>query len=190
MKCTRCIDYFREQKRRLELIHDLKAKNEGMSHASLKNQACGMIRKLGKENFPDWSTSVETEVPIEGVGKVDVVGQIGDVTIAVECGNTRANKIFELHKHFDVVLHIPYCYTWNFMDINIDEITHQLFTGMIAKELKRRGYAKGLERNKPICLEEGECSLPSGLKGFPDEAMQIAGLSKSNWEYRKREAKA
>lgn len=176
-KCTKCVEHFREQKRRLELVHDLKAKNEGMSHAFLKTQACSMIRKLGQENFPDDPTKVETEVPVEGVGKVDVLGRIGEATVVVECGNTNPKKIWALEKQFDIVLHIPFCYTWNLININVDEIIHQLVVALVVKELEKRQLTKALERNKAICLEEGECSLPSGRCGFPEEAMQIAGLT-------------
>jgi len=175
-KCRKCIEYFQRQKSRLELIHDLKRKNEGMMHASLKNEACDMIRKLGKENFPDDLTSVETEVSVRGIGKVDVLGRIGDATIAVECGKTTPRKILALEEHFDVVLHIPFCYTGDFMDINIDNVVHQLAVALIGKELERRGIT-GFEKSKFVCLEEGECSLPSGRDGCPQEAMEMAGLS-------------
>ena len=175
VKCTKCIEHFREQKRRLELVHDLKAKNEGMSHAFLKTQACSIIRKLGQENFPDHPTKVETEVPVESIGKIDVLGQIGETTIVVECGNTSPKKILALEEQFDVVLHIPFCYTWNLININMDKIKHQLFVALVGRKLEKRRVR--FERNKPYCLEEGECSLPSGRNGFPEEAMQIAGLA-------------
>lgn len=134
-----------------------------------------MIREFGHEQFSDWDTSVETEVSVKGIGKVDVVGRIGDATIAIECGRTNQKKVFALKKHFDVVLHIPYCYTWNLININKEEINHQVFVAMIKKELKRRKLPP-FKKGKVFCLEEGECSLPSGRDGFPEEAMQIAGL--------------
>ena len=179
VKCSKCIEGFREQKRRLELIHDLKAKNEGMSHAFLKTQACSMIRELGQIDYvKDFPTSVGTEVAVKGVGKVDVVGRIGEETIAVECGNTNLKKILALEEHFDVVLHIPFCYTWGLININTDEIMHQLACARLAKALKKENLE--FERNKWICVEEGKCSLPSGRDGFPEEAMQIAGLLPTN----------
>lgn len=53
MKCSKCIEQFREYKKRLELIQDLKPKSESMLHASLKNEVCNMIRQIAKNyNFP------------------------------------------------------------------------------------------------------------------------------------------
>lgn len=181
VKCSKCIDYFRLQKNRWNLISDLKAKNEGMLHANLKNQMCNMFRELGQKNFPDWNIKVETEVPIEGIGKVDVLAQINEVTIAIECGNTNPKKILKLEEKFDLVLHIPFCYTQNVIDINTEEINHQIFATMIHNDLVST-HRKGIllekpEKDRPICLEEGECSLPSGRDGFPDEAKQLAGLT-------------
>lgn len=179
VKCSKCIEYFREQKRRLDLIHDLKAKNEGMSHSFLKTQACSMIRELGQIDYvKDFPTSVETEVAVKGIGKVDVVGRIGEETIAVECGNTNLKKILALEEHFDVVLHIPFCYTWGLININTDEIMRQLACAKLGKALEKKNLK--FERNKSFCLEEGKCSLPSGRDGFPEEAMQIAGLLSTN----------
>ena len=181
-KCTKCIEHFQEQKRRLELIHDLKAKNEGMSHAFLKTQACSMIRELGSSG--EYDTKVETEVPVEGIGVVDVVGLIGEVAVAVECGKTNPKKILALKEHFDIVLHIPYCYTWGLVNIDMDELEHQLAVALVLKELKKRKL--NFEKGKAICLEEGECSLPSGRDGFPEEAMQIAGLLPTNQVKKKK----
>jgi hypothetical protein len=178
-KCSKCIDDFREEKRRLELVNDLKGKSEGLSHARLKSDICHFIREFWKgKGYP---ISVDTEVSVEGIGKVDVLGRIGESTIAVECGTTSQKKIEALKKHFDVVLHIPYCYTWDFLDINTEKIAHQIFVSSVIKglekdaELKKKGYK--IAKGKAICLEEGDCSLPSGRKGYPKEAMQIAGLT-------------
>ena len=169
-KCSKCIDYFREKKRRLELVWDLKGKNESLSHAKLKSDVCRFIREFWKRK--GYPISVETEFSVEGIGKVDVVGWIGESTIAVECGRTSQKKIEALRKHFDVVLHIPYCYTWDFLNIDIDKVEHELFCASLFKELKKRGH--NVVRNKVFCLEEGECSLPSGRKGYPEEATKIA----------------
>lgn len=187
VKCTKCVDYFQEYKKRLELVHDLKAKNEGMSHAYLKTQACSMIRELGKGNFPDFLTSVETEVSIKGIGKVDVLGWIGEATIAVECGNTNPMKILALERHFDVVLHIPFCHTINLFNINMDEIVHKLVVGLVYKELERRDLTRHLVRGKIVCLAQGECSLPSGKDGFPEEAIKIAGFLTNQSEKKKEQ---
>jgi len=170
VKCAKCIESFREQKRRLELIHDLKAKNEGMSHAFLKTRACDMIRELGCQT--DFPVSVETELSVKGIGKVDVVGRIGDATIAVECGKTNPKKILALEERFDIVLHIPYCYTWGLVNIGMEELNHQLAVALFGKVLEKHEKTKNFEKHKWICLEEGECSLPSGKNGFPEEAMQ------------------
>jgi len=173
MKCSKCITYFRLEKERLEMIQDLKAKSESISHASLKSEVCNMIRQIAKDN----EFSVETEVSVEGIGKVDVIGRIGDATIAVECGTTNPRKIKVLKENFDVVLHVPYCYTREFIDINIDRINHQLFVCSVSKKLRKELPDWEFIRNKVYCLEEGECSLPSGRNGYPKEAMQIAGLT-------------
>ena len=175
VKCTKCIKLFQEQKRRLELIQDLKGKNEGVVHAFLKSEVCRTIREFGQiDSFKDSPISVDTEVSVKGIGKVDVVGRIGEETIAVECGNTNVEKILALEEQFDVVLHIPFCYTWNFIEIKVDEIKRRLAVAKLAKALKKRKLK--VERNKWICVEEGECSIPSGRDGYPEEAMQIAGL--------------
>lgn len=176
-KCSKCIQRFREHKARLELIRDLKAKNEGMSHAFLKSEVCNMIRELGQKWYPESHVTIETEVCVEGIGKVDVVVIIDEVTIAVECGNTPAKKISELEEHFDIVLHVPYCYTRELFKIDFDELEHELACTFIAKELEKQNLTKGMVRNKPICLEKGECSLPSGRNGYPEEAIRMAGLS-------------
>ena len=148
VKCTKCIERFREQKRRLELIHDLKAKNEGMSHAFLKSQVCSMIRELSTHT--DFPVSVDTEVSVSGVGKVDVIGKVGEVIIAVECGKTTLKKILALKEHFDIVLHIPYCYTWGIVNISMDELNHQLAVALMGKELERQKLGD-FEKNKKIC---------------------------------------
>ena len=175
-KCSKCIQLFQERKNQLQLISDLKAKNEGMSHVVLKSQVCDMIRKIGQETSPDQPVKIETEACANGIGKVDVVGQIGEVTIAVECGNTNGKKIAALREKFDIVLHVPYCYTQELFNIDMDELKHQLAITAVFKELEKRNLTKNMVRNKPICLEEGVCSLPSGRKGYPEEAMRLAGL--------------
>ena len=175
-KCSKCIEIFRKKRRRINLIQDIKAKSESVTHASLKNQACDIIRKLGEEKFTDLPISVETEVFVKDLGKkVDVVGHIADASIAVECGRTKPKKISDLEEHFDVVLHVPYCYTWNLFTLNIPKIEHKIFVTLVGKELERRNIAS-FEKGKAICLEKGECSLPSGRDGFPEEAMKMAGL--------------
>lgn len=90
---------------------------------------------------------------------------------------TNPRKIKALKENFDMVLHVPYCYTQEFIDIDIDKIRHQLFVSSVFKELKKEHPKLSIIRNKVFCLDEGECSLPSGRDGYPKEAMQIAGLS-------------
>jgi len=158
----------------MDLVNDLKAKNESMSHAFLKTNACNILRELG--NSIDCPMLVDTEVSVKGIGKIDVVGQVGQVTIAVECGRTNPNKILALKKHFDIVLHIPYCYSWGLVKIDLLELEYQLLAELVDRKLKKEGMV--FERHKQFCLEEGECSLPSGRDGYPQEAMQIAGLQK------------
>jgi hypothetical protein len=178
--CSKCIQLFRMYKERYELIHDLKAKNEGLSHVVLKSVVCDMIRKWGYKTFPDSPISVETEVCVEGIGKVDVVARIGEATMAVECGNTDFRKVLTLKEHFDVVLHFPYCHTHELFKLDMDELEHQLFVAMILKRLKNHKLTKDVRKGEPMCLEEGECSLPSGRNGYPEEAMRIAGISNTN----------
>jgi hypothetical protein len=174
MKCSKCITYYQFEKQRLELMRDVKAKSESILHASLKNQVCNMLRQIAKEG--EHEASVDTEVSVKDIGKVDVVGQIGDVTIAVECGTTKPRKIIALEKNFDVVLHIPYCYTWELVKVDWNEVKRRIFAEMVSKGVERELGIKG-ETRRPICVEEGECSLPSGRDGYPIEAMQIAGLT-------------
>jgi hypothetical protein len=176
MKCSKCIEQFREYKSRSELIRDLKAKSESVLHASLKSEVCNMIRQIAKDRKCE-EFSVETEVLVKGIGKVDVVAQISDATIAVECGTTNPRKIKALKENFDVVLHIPYCYTREFIDVNIDKIRHQLFVSTVIKGLEKENPDFNFIRNKVFCVEEDECSLPSGRDGYPIEAIQIAGLT-------------
>ncbi len=109
-----------------------------------------MIRTLGRKQFPDYSTSVKTEVSIDRIGKVDVLGLIGEVVIAVECGNTNPKKIIALYDDpsIDLVLLIPFCYTQNFVKIDLDEITHKIVVGLIRRELEKRGLTKDLTTNK------------------------------------------
>jgi hypothetical protein len=175
-ECSKCVDIMRLQKIQLDTIRDIKPKNEGIHHSFLKNQVCSLLRNLMKENFSDeFSTSIQTEFTVKSVGRIDVVGFVDEASIAVECGNTSPEKIFELEKHFDVVLHIPYCYSLDFLQLDTQKIGHQLFVSIIGKQLEKRGYE--FEKNKPICLEEGVCSLPSGRQGYPKETCEKGGKS-------------
>jgi len=173
LKCRRCIDYYIMERRRLEAIIDLKGKNEGFSHATLKSDMCELIREIGRkwdEKSVDYS--VETEVYVKGIGKVDVAASIGEATIAIECGTTNAKKIGALKERFDIVLHVPYCYTLDLYNLDRDELDHQIMVVNVFKELRKEGHE--LTTGKAICLEAGECSLPSERGGYPHEAIQIA----------------
>ena len=70
------------------------------------------------------------------------------------------------------MLHIPYCYTEDLYHLDRDELDHQIMVINVFKELKR-AYPE-VEKGKRMCVEEGECSLPSGRNGFPHEAIRIA----------------
>lgn len=170
LKCRRCIDYYIMKRSRLEAIKDVQNKNEGLTHAVLKSQACELMRELGRT---DQKKSVETEVYVKGIGKVDIVATIGDANIAIECGTTNAEKIRALREKFDIVLHIPYCYTQDLYGLKEDVLTHQIFVVNVFKELEAEGLGP-IERGKRLCVEAGECSLPSGRNGYPEEAIQIA----------------
>lgn len=170
VKCRRCIDYYIMERRRLETINDLKGKNEGFSHAFLKSEMCEFMREIGLE-FEN--SSLETEAYVEGIGKVDILARVGDATIAIECGTTNLKKIRALRQRFDVVLHVPYCYTGDLYHLDKDELNHQIMVAELVEGLRKEGIPAG-EKGKAFCLAEGECSLPSGRKGFPKEAIEIA----------------
>ena len=57
--------------------------------------------------------------------------------------------------------------------IDFDKMEHLIVVGLVAKQLEKRGVT-GFEKNKILCLGKGECSLPSGIEGFPKEAIRIA----------------
>jgi len=177
-KCTKCIDIFRLEKIQLDIISDIKLKNVSTQHEILKSDICRMLRSLAKEVCSDeFSTSIKTEFTVEGIGRVDIVGFIGEATIAVECGNTSQEKILKLRKHFDVVLHVPFCHTLDLWKLDTEEIVHQLRVSRIGKELEKRGQKGKFEKNKVMCLEKGICSLPSGRRGYPKEAYEISEKS-------------
>lgn len=177
MKCRRCIDHYTMEMRRLEAIHDLKGKNEGFSHAFIKSQMCELMREIGRNWSETWDErSLETEAYVKGICKVDVVATIGDATIAVECGTTNHKKIGALKERFDIVLHVPYCYNGDLYHLDRDELGHQIMVINIFKELRKEGIP--IERGKPFCLEDGECSLPSGRDGYPHEAIELASHHK------------
>jgi len=156
------------KRRRLEAIKDVQNKNEGFAHAVLKNEICELMRELGRI---DQKKSVETEVHVKGIGKVDVVATIGDATIAIECGSTKPQRIQQLMERFDIVLHVPFCYTRDLYYLDKNELDHRILVTNFFKLLKAEGLSP--EKGKPLCVEDGECSLPSGRKGFPHEAIQI-----------------
>lgn len=158
------------EKRRLEAIYDLHNKNEGFDHAVLKSEMCELMREKGKT----WEKkSVKTEVQVKGIGKVDIVATFGDATIAIECGTTNAEKIAALKEKFDIVLHVPYCYTGDLYGLKKDELSRQIMVVNIGKGLEAKGLGP-VVRGKILCLAKGECSLPSGRDGYPEEAIQIA----------------
>jgi len=167
-KCRRCIDYYIMERRRLEAISDIKGKNESLTHATLKSDICNMIRT----GLGEYKKSLETEAHVKGIGKVDVTATIGDATIAIECGRTNLEKIGKLKKRFDIVLHVPFCYTEDLYHLDMNELNHQITVVNVFKKLRKEGL--DLERGKPFCLEEGECSLPSNRDGFPEEAIELA----------------
>jgi hypothetical protein len=159
------------KRRRLEAIKDVQNKNEGFAHAVLKNEVCELMRGLGRI---DQKKSVETEVHVKGIGKVDVVATIGDATVAIECGSTKPQRIQQLMERFDIVLHVPFCYTRDLYYLDKDELGHRIFVTNVFKSLKAEGLPS--EKGKRLCVEAGECSLPSGRNGYPDEAIEIASV--------------
>lgn len=165
------------ERRRIEAINDVQNKNESLAHAALKSRICELMREISHTYE---KKSVETEVYVKGVGKVDVVATIENVTLAVECGNTQPEKIRALRERFDIVLHVPYCYTEDLCGLKKDELDHQILAVDLFKRLKAAGFEP--ERGKHICLEDGECSLPSGREGFPHEAIQMASGHTEEWQ--------
>jgi hypothetical protein len=159
------------EKRRLRSISDLKNKNEGFSHAILKTRMCDFIREIGQKTKSE--CSVKTEAIVKGIGKVDISAKIDKATIAVECGGTDMWKIAKLRQKFDIVLHVPYCFTSDLYHLDAEQFEHQVMVSNLIHEFRERGLPEG-EKGRPICLEEGECSLPSGRMGYPKEAIELA----------------
>lgn len=101
---------------------------------------CRLLRILAKETVSDeFSTHIQTEFIIEDIDKIDVVGFMGEAKLAVECGDTNQEKIKNLQNHFDVVLHVPFCYTNDFFSLDTEKIVHQLVVSNISKELEKSG---------------------------------------------------
>lgn len=73
---------------------------EGLEHVLLKQVARKLLRRLGAVRIVE-----------EGRGKVDVAGQCRGVWIAFECGQSSELKIEALRTMYDIVVHLPYCYT-------------------------------------------------------------------------------
>lgn len=81
---------------------------ESVAHKDLKKRAIKILKLAGAK-----SIMLEEKVP--GIkGRVDVMGYLPSVTIAIECGNTPQEKILALQTHCDIVVHLPYCWTPEF----------------------------------------------------------------------------
>lgn len=84
------------------------SRSEGAAHKRLKRRAVKILELAGAH-----STVLEAKAP--GIkGRVDVAGYWPSVTVAIECGKTPAGRIEGLRTHYDVVVHLPYCWTPKF----------------------------------------------------------------------------
>ena len=102
-KCSKCVDLFHSQKKRLYDIEKSKYKSESVRHAILKDEIYNMLKILSKEFFSEeFETSFETEFTVKKLGRVrvDVLAKIGEARVAVECGETNQQKFQALKEHF------------------------------------------------------------------------------------------
>jgi len=145
----------------------LKGKNESVEHATMKADICEWFRNRSS------AYHVATEVSVQGIGVVDVAVSFGDATAIFECGETSKEKIELLKENFDVVVHIPYCYTKRFISFDFNEIAHRLFvhavTNKIDEDLDRNRVK--IENFPDICLELGDCP-PSRRTNFWEQAVK------------------
>jgi len=73
---------------------------EGPEHIALKKIARKLLNRLDA-----W------EIVEEGEGNVDIAGKCRGVWVAFEVGNSSRAKIESLQEMYDIVVHLPYCYT-------------------------------------------------------------------------------
>jgi len=82
--------------------------SESEDHKALKRRAINLLKKAGAK-------TIVRESKIKGInGFVDVVGYWPSLTVAIECGKTSKERIATLQSHYDIVIHLPYCWTPKF----------------------------------------------------------------------------
>lgn len=93
---------------------------EGPAHIALKQTARRILRRL------DASKIVE-----EGIGNVDIAGNCRGVWIAFEVGNSSKLKIESLRSTYNIIVHLPYCYTPK-LTMPLDKLERRLDHRIIA----------------------------------------------------------
>lgn len=66
------------------------------------------LKKLARQMLQRLGASVIVE---EGKGNVDIAGNCRGVWIAFEVGDSSSDKIERLQYLYNIVVHLPYCYT-------------------------------------------------------------------------------
>jgi len=156
----KCEKYFEHQLKELSKLKAQKTNREGTLHAIIKGSLVNFFCSIGLDH-------VETEVSIEGVGIVDVMAYSDDVRVVVECGHTTPKKILALEQVCDVVIHIPYCYTPQFIEFDFEKIQRKIISHGVAKQLRKEGHTVVV--GKRYCLEGCEGCDGSKLNRLIEE---------------------
>lgn len=81
------------------------SRTESMRHHELKKTAIRILQGVGCK-------PIYTEAPwLKDRGRIDVVGILGTISVAIECGECKWDRILRLQQEFDVVVHLPYSWT-------------------------------------------------------------------------------
>lgn len=99
--------------------------SESDGHVALKKRAAGILLSLGIDPV------FEAKIPNFSC-VVDVAGFKNNIKIAFECGDVSQGKIESLKLYYDIVVHMPYCWTPGFF-IHDRKLTH-----MIENEMFKR----------------------------------------------------
>jgi len=73
---------------------------EGPKHIAMKGLARRMLRRLGAVKIVE-----------EGIANVDIAGNCRGVWVAFEVGHSSKIKIESLRSVYNIIVHLPYCYT-------------------------------------------------------------------------------
>lgn len=102
---------------------------ESKEHLLLKEKAIRILESMGAK--------VKMEAQVLGVkGRIDVVGYLKGLIIAIECGNTSSAKIEALKTNCDIAIHMPYCWTPAF------SLSHTMMVRTIEKAMEKVKIAK------------------------------------------------